>query len=42
MRINYLIIVGNKLPTDLEMMQTEGYGATKQVDANMVIKKKRW
>jgi type I restriction enzyme M protein len=26
--------------TDLEMMQTEGFSATKQVDANMVIKKK--
>ena len=29
-----------QIATDLEMMQTEGYGATKQVDANMVIKKK--
>ncbi len=26
--------------TDLEMMQTEGFAATKQVDPNMVIKKK--
>ena len=27
------------ISTDLEMMQTEGFDATKQVDANMVIKK---
>lgn len=28
------------ISADLEMMQTEGFSATKQVDANMVIKKK--
>ncbi|MEI8704678.1 type I restriction-modification system subunit M [Pseudoalteromonas sp. B62] len=28
------------ISADLEMMQTEGFAATKQVDANMVIKKK--
>lgn len=28
------------IKADLEMMQTEGFGATKQVDANIVIKKK--
>lgn len=28
------------ISADLEMMQTEGYDATKQVDANIVIKKK--
>lgn len=29
-----------KISVDLEMVQTEGFGATKQVDPNMVIKKK--
>ena len=29
-----------KIAVDLEMVQTEGFGATKQVDPNMVIKKK--
>ena len=29
-----------KIATDLEIIQTEGFGATKQVDPNMVIKKK--
>lgn len=29
-----------KISTDLEMIQTEGFGATKQVDPNMVTKKK--
>lgn len=29
-----------KIVIDLEMVQTEGFGATKQVDPNMVIKKK--
>ena len=28
------------IATDLEIIQTEGFEATKQVDANMVIKKK--
>ncbi len=30
-----------KIAVDLEMIQTEGFGATKQVDPNMVIKKKK-
>jgi len=29
-----------KISVDLEMVQTEGFGATKQVDPNMVVKKK--
>ena len=29
-----------KISTDLEIIQTEGFGATKQVDPNMVVKKK--
>ncbi|MGI6626747.1 MAG: type I restriction-modification system subunit M [Bacillota bacterium] len=29
-----------KIAVDLEMIQTEGFGATKQVDPNMVVKKK--
>lgn len=29
-----------KIDTDLEIIQTEGFGATKQVDPNIVIKKK--
>jgi len=29
-----------KIAVDLEMVQTEGFGATKQVDPNMVIKKR--
>lgn len=29
-----------KIVTDLEMIQTEGFGTTKQVDPNMVVKKK--
>ena len=29
-----------KISVDLEMIQTEGFGATKQVDPNMVVKKK--
>lgn len=30
----------NKIATDLEIIQTEGFAATKKVDPNMVIKKK--
>ncbi len=30
----------NKISTDIEIIQTEGFEATKQVDPNMVIKKK--
>ena len=30
----------NKISTDLEIIQTEGFASTKQVDPNMVIKKK--
>lgn len=29
-----------KIAIDLEMIQTEGFGATKQVDPNMIVKKK--
>ena len=29
-----------KIAVDLEMVQTEGFEATKQVDPNMVVKKK--
>ena len=29
-----------KITVDLEMIQTEGFGATKQVDPNMILKKK--
>ena len=29
-----------KIAVDLEIIQTEGFGATKIVDANMVVKKK--
>ena len=30
----------NKIAVDLEIVQTEGFAATKQVDPNMIVKKK--
>ena len=30
----------NKIAVDLEIIQTEGFSATKQVDPNMIVKKK--